>query len=313
MTDAARRSSTLIRDKDAPRNLEIFLLSAIATILITRVYLVLTGYPQIGGGTLHIAHMLWGGLLMLAALVLFISYLNIPLRVSAALIGGIGFGLFIDEVGKFVTADNDYFFQPTFAILYVIFVGLFLLLRSMFWVVPMTDEELQVNAQVRSIGALNTSGRTPLVRLYFTLEGRLRELYDAVADRRQFRVLLVTVFVVLGLAHGATAVVTFLGRESRTGWVDDLYLAATGLSGVFVLAGIVRLKFHRLQALRLFRLSITVSLLFTQVFLFYRNELAAMGGLLVDLATYAALNTMIDLDKRAEGHSAESGPARPFA
>lgn len=298
MIESTKRSSTLIRDKDAPRNLEIFLLSAIATILITRVYLVLTGYPQIGGGTLHIAHMLWGGLLMLAALVAFISYLNIPLRVSASLIGGIGFGLFIDEVGKFVTADNDYFFQPTFAILYVIFVGLFLLLRSLFWVVPMTDEELQVNAQVRSIGALNLSGRTPLVRLFLTLEGRLRDLYELVAERPQFRAVLVTVFVALGLVHGGTAVSTFLERESRTSWVDDLYLGATVLSGLFVLAGIVRLKFHRLQALRLFRLSITVSLLFTQVFLFYRNELAAMGGLLVDLATYAALNTMIDLEKK---------------
>jgi hypothetical protein len=293
-----RTSSTLIRDQDAPRNLEIFLVSAIATIIITRVYLILAGYPQIGGGALHIAHMLWGGLLMLVALVSFISYLNIPMRVSASLVGGIGFGLFIDEIGKFVTADNDYFFQPTFAILYVLFVGLFLAVRSLFFALPLTEEEREVNAQIRAIGALRASGRRPLVRLFLAVEERLRDLYEAVAERRQFRAILVTVFVVLGLGHGVTAVTTFLAREDSTSWIDDVYLATTFVSGLFVLAGIVRLKFHRLQALRLFRLSITISLALTQVFLFYRNELAAMGGLMVDLATYAALNTMIDLEKK---------------
>ena len=70
--------------------------------------------------------------------------------------------------------------------------------------------------------------------------------------------------------------------------------------GLFVLAGLVRLRFDRIQALRLLRLSILISLAVTQVFLFYVNELAAMGGLLVDLATYAALNTMIELEKKPQ-------------
>ena len=43
---------------------------AIATILITRLYLQLTGYPQVGGGDLHIAHALYGGALMMLALLI---------------------------------------------------------------------------------------------------------------------------------------------------------------------------------------------------------------------------------------------------
>lgn len=45
--------------RDDPRrhgsgSAEAFVLIAIATILLTRLYLELTGYPQVGGGNLHI-------------------------------------------------------------------------------------------------------------------------------------------------------------------------------------------------------------------------------------------------------------------
>jgi hypothetical protein len=49
--------------------LDTFLVSAIAAIVVIRIFLEATGYPQLGGG-LHIAHVLWGGLGMLVAIVL---------------------------------------------------------------------------------------------------------------------------------------------------------------------------------------------------------------------------------------------------
>lgn len=86
---------------------EIFLFVSIATVLVTRGLLAATGYPKIGTGELHIGHVLWGGLLLGVAVLLI--GMETQTRTWAASIAGIGFGLFIDELGKFLTKDVNYF------------------------------------------------------------------------------------------------------------------------------------------------------------------------------------------------------------
>lgn len=120
-----------LRRFDAGGLIEIFLVSAVASILTIRFFLRISGYPTLGGESLHIAHMLWGGLLMLVAMILLLSFLGRHASRAAALIGGIGFGTFIDEVGKFVTHDNDYFFQPAISVIYGIFILTFLSARAL--------------------------------------------------------------------------------------------------------------------------------------------------------------------------------------
>lgn len=120
----------LVRNSDAARMFDTFLISSVVTVLVTRLYLHITGYPQIGGDSiLHIAHMLPGGILMLTAILILIGSINRSSRQISACIGGVGFGLFWDELGKFITKDNDYFFQPTIGLIYVSFIGLYLLTR----------------------------------------------------------------------------------------------------------------------------------------------------------------------------------------
>jgi hypothetical protein len=123
-------ASGLVRNGDVHSLLERFLVAAAVAFLGIRIYLALTNYPQLGGHGLHIAHMLWGGLLMLVALVLLLAFLGGRVRGAAAILGGLGFGTFIDELGKFITSDNDYFFRPTIAIIYAIFVVLYLVFQA---------------------------------------------------------------------------------------------------------------------------------------------------------------------------------------
>ena len=143
--------------------LETFLVSAVTAVLAIRAALQATGYPQVGGGGLHIAHMLWGGLLMLAALVVLLAFLGAQSRRLAAVVGGIGFGTFIDELGKFVTSDNDYFYKPTVGVLYVLFVLLFLTARAIERRRPFSPAEALANA-ADSLRELVLGGATPTER-----------------------------------------------------------------------------------------------------------------------------------------------------
>ena len=141
-----KKQRLFIRDFEAGSYLEIFFISAVAAVLLIRLFLEITGYPQIGGTTLHIAHMLWGGLLMMAALFIVLSFLSKASNRLAAVLGGIGFGTFIDEVGKFVTQDNDYFFQPAVALIYIIFILIFLAIRTLHTRMGHSRKEYLMNA-----------------------------------------------------------------------------------------------------------------------------------------------------------------------
>src|SRR5690348_8702951 len=91
-----------LRAGNAARYLRAFAFAGIGTVLLTRAYLGVTGYPRLGEGSLHIAHVLWGGLLMVVAIGLATVLYGHTARVTGAIVGGVGFGLFLDEVGKFL-------------------------------------------------------------------------------------------------------------------------------------------------------------------------------------------------------------------
>jgi hypothetical protein len=60
--------------------------------------------------------------LLFVAVLLPLAFANRWALPASALLGGMGIGLFIDEVGKFITQANDYFFPPALSIVYGFFL-----------------------------------------------------------------------------------------------------------------------------------------------------------------------------------------------
>src|SRR5215213_3932212 len=111
-----------VKREHAERYMLLVLGGFAVTIIGTRSFLELTGYPQIASGDFHIAHVLWGGLLLFVSSLLLLIGRGSNLYWLSSLLTGIGFGLFIDEVGKFITRSNDYFYPLAAPIIYASFL-----------------------------------------------------------------------------------------------------------------------------------------------------------------------------------------------
>jgi hypothetical protein len=118
----AVRMRKAVRREGASRYLLITLLSFAASVGGTRLFLELTGYPQIGNAELHIAHVLWGGLFLFVAALLPLIFANRWVYTVGSVMAGLGVGLFIDEVGKFITQTNNYFHPAAAPIFYAFFL-----------------------------------------------------------------------------------------------------------------------------------------------------------------------------------------------
>ena len=327
-----------MRDADAPLRFESFFVAAVASFLGIRWFLAVTGYPRIGSNGIHVAHMLWGGLLMLLALMLLLAFLDRSVGHGAAVIAGLGFGTFIDEIGKFVTADNDYFYRPAVALIYGVFVVAFLIARVLIGRRRLTREEALANALARMAGAPArgiepderarisellamadpADARTGLATAYLAaiagvpdhdgpievVSGRIATAYDRVMAAPAADAAL----VVGAMAYAVVAVAGVVGVviSSQAGATADTVTSATiiqvgsTLVGAALIGrGIVALPSDRGEAFRWFQRGLLVWILVTQVFVFYSSQLGGLLGLAIDLAAYAGLRYALSRERAA--------------
>jgi hypothetical protein len=117
------RNLRLVKRHRSERYVLISLVTFALTVIIVRGILKLTGYAQLGNDTIHIAHVLWGGLALFAAALVLLTVANRWALALGAVLSGGGVGLFIDEVGKFITQSNNYFTPAAAPIIYALFLA----------------------------------------------------------------------------------------------------------------------------------------------------------------------------------------------
>ena len=168
-----RRLFHLVRRESADHYLFVVFLGFAGSVSLTRLFLSLTNYPRIEGGELHIAHALWGGLLLFIAFLLPLVLANKRAFSASALTGGIGVGLFIDEVGKFITKSNDYFFPAAASIVYT-FLLLSILLFIRYRRAPHKEDHAELS---RALEVVQQSLQDPLTpHAHAVLEERLMHI-----------------------------------------------------------------------------------------------------------------------------------------
>jgi hypothetical protein len=321
-----------VRDAQALARFELFLGTAVATVLVVRSALAATGYPQVGGNGLHVAHVLYGGLLMGIAIATVEIMPGTRARVRAAFIGGIGFGLFIDEVGKFLTKDVNYFFRPAVAIIYAVFVIFYVAVREVVLRQPLTPQRrIAIAAGAAgdlALGQLDSAGKEHALALLDGVDAsplaegirgcligeagdqvrpqtRVTKLRERLLSAARVAVAhpafvpglrVLFVLQVLGMVGQLLLVILRpsigLGHGSH---VTDLGTEiSTAISALYALVGVWLMHRGDVQgALRVLYRSALVTLLFTQVFVFIRYEWSGLIGFAAQAIVLGALRLAI--------------------
>jgi hypothetical protein len=232
-----------------------------------RLWFKIVGKIQISFGQYHIAHVLWGGLLMLVGVIILSVFKDKRAKPWAMLFSGAGWGLFIDEVGKFVTKSNDYWFQPAVIYIYVSFMLLFLMYKWLENKQPKT-KELEPSTWEKILAKVSKSTYNRIFRRKLVLFGMaLYSVYYAV-DK------IIDSIKIL---------------ENRNSPVmTELKIGSEVMVGLMFLVGILLIinkKTH--LGLKFYKYGLLVSILLTSVFRFYFEQFSAVFGLILDILVYS--------------------------
>ena len=328
-----------VRATDLGRRCDTFLVVAVASVLANRLFLIVTGYPQLGNGTLHISHAIWGALMLAVSVILAISFLGPFTRTLVAILGGAGFGWFIDELGKFITRQVNYFFKPTIALIYMTFVALYIVFRSLQRRRYTADEGI-LNAlealKAAALGQLDEPARRAALELlaatnpadgfagelHALLEhapseptrlpsrparwaASLRARYLALAQHPAFVDWIGVLFSVFAVTAVVTVLSLHLDGRGVVGFTEWAGLISSMVASACLLIGVVLLRTRgRLVAYDWFDRGLLISIFVTQIFVFAEEQLGGTVGLVIMLAVWILLRSAM----RAEHERAVLDP-----
>jgi hypothetical protein len=321
-----------VRATDLGRRCDTFLVVAISAVLANRLFLIVTGYPQLGNGTLHISHAIWGALMLAVSVILAVSFLGPFTRSIVAILGGAGFGWFIDELGKFITRQVNYFFKPTIALIYMTFVAMYLVFRSLQRRRYTPDEGI-LNAlealKSAALGQLDEPARRDALELLAATNppdgfaGEIRALlerapslptrppsrgarwaatvrgrYLSLAQHPAFIDWISVLFTLFAVAALVTVLSLALDGRGVVGFTEWAGLISSMVANACLLIGVVRLRTRgRLAGYEWFDRGLLISIFVTQIFVFAEEQLGGTIGLFIMLAVWVLLRSAMRAER----------------
>ena len=322
----------IARHPHAGSGVDAVVIIAAATILLIRSALQLLGYPRVGSGPLHIAHLLWGGVALTVAALTALSVLGDRTRPITILLAGIGLGLGLDEIGKFVTTTNDYFYKPAVAIMYVLLITVVATSRLIRDLVPRRPhEDLAAAAFIAADGVVrglddhrrgqaldylahaSAHEQRQVIEITALLDScteraptRWRRRWSTIGNWRVLRYLDHSIWIRLSalalLTYSAFGLssANILGTEP----IDDvtqfarlLDAAGSGLALVLALPALVW-RTDRRWTLEAVRMSSITTLILVQIVEFAQSQFSALADLLVGLLTLPLISRAIAVHAR---------------
>jgi hypothetical protein len=191
-----------------------------------------------------------------------------------------------------------------------------------------SDPDNPLTAPVRELIMGTTPLPAPEPGIYVRAKSGFRYLYERIAGTRYFRAgitaffllqLLVTLayvaVITLSIGFGKERLMNIRALENVTvtlgdlTFIDKARIFSSLLSGVFVFLGVYYLRKSRLLAYRMFEWSVLVSILLTYVFVFYKEQFAALAGLTFNVLILIGLRIMI---RREQADAVTREVARSF-
>ncbi|MFA5828769.1 MAG: hypothetical protein WC841_05445 [Candidatus Shapirobacteria bacterium] len=270
----------MIKRKNASELVLTVMIWAMVGLLGTRLYLEIMGYPQIGKGDWHVAHALIGGLVMTAGMMIDLVFYGTRTKKIAAGVFGLGMGWFIDEVGKYLSRDNNYFFQPAIVVIYAFFVILFLIYKYL--------EKRETRDGVSENKEMGISWEAKWWR-------QVRKITYHKIFRRKIVInilfLIAVGYVVAGAGDAVFLWGTFRNDRDISMFtfksITDLIIAVVFGIGIYMVS-----RKKRRRGINFFRYGLLVNIFLSSIFNLYFEQFSAVIGLGFSVAIYYGLDKM---------------------
>jgi len=270
----------LVKRENASELVLTVMIWAVIGLLGTRLFLQITGYPQLGSGGWHIGHALTGGMVMTIGMIIDLIFYGESIKKITSGIFGLGLGLFIDEMGKYLSRDNNYFFQPAIMLMYIFFIILFLIYKYL------------ERKEVKKKSIID-------MRAQWGWEKRIWNGIRRVAYQKVFRrkiviysLLAVAVWHVMsGIGDAIYLVGTFKNDRDINMFTiksfTELMVALMFGIGIYMVS-----RKKQKSGLLFFRYGLLVNIFLASVFKFYFEQFSAVAGVGFSVAIYYGLDRM---------------------